>query len=100
MPFELKFTSEAKGQLCDLEHDDNMKDLVKLKRVRRCLALLQTNPKHPGLNSHKYGAVAGVGGEDVWECYVETRTSAAWRVFWHYGPGKGVVTVIAITPHP
>lgn len=25
---------------------------------------------------------------------------SAWRLFWHYGPGQGVITVVSITPHP
>ncbi|MBW7927726.1 MAG: hypothetical protein H3C58_06485 [Fimbriimonadaceae bacterium] len=100
MALKLLFSTEAKAQLRDLEHDPRTKDLVKLKRVRRCLGLLEANPRHPGLNSHKYAELKGPNGEDVWESYVENRTPSAWRVFWHYGPGKDTVTVVSITPHP
>jgi hypothetical protein len=24
----------------------------------------------------------------------------AYRIFWHYGPGKNVIKIMAITPHP
>lgn len=62
--------------------------------------MLEANPRHPGLNSHKYAELKGANGEDVWESYVENRTPSAWRVFWHYGPGKDTVTIVSITPHP
>ena len=75
-------------------------DPKKLKRVKKCLGLIETNPRHPGLNSHNYAVLKGENGEDVWESYVENNTPAAWRVFWHYGPGEATITVIAITPHP
>jgi len=61
---------------------------------------LETNPRHPGLNSHEYSELVGANGEKVWEVYVENKVPSAWRVFWHYGPGQGVITVLAITPHP
>ncbi|HSI74005.1 MAG TPA: hypothetical protein VK934_12585 [Fimbriimonas sp.] len=100
MPFQLIFQPEAAGQLRDLEHDEDKKDVKKLKKVRKCLGLIETNPKHPGLESHKYNELKGLNGEDVWESYVENKVSTAWRVFWHYGPGRGIITIVAITPHP
>jgi len=36
----------------------------------------------------------------AFESYAEQNTPAAYRVFWHYGPEKGQVTIIAITSHP
>ncbi len=90
----------AAQQLHDLEHDESKKDLEKLKRVHQCLGQLETNPRHPGLNSHKYNELRGANGEDVWESYVENNTLAAWRVFWHYGPGQSVIGIVAVTPHP
>ena len=100
MAFKLAFSTEAKQQLGNLRVDDNKQDAVKLKRVTRCLGLLEANPRHPGLNSHKYGELIGAHGEDIWESYVENNTPSAWRIFWHYGPSPGVITVVAITPHP
>ena len=100
MQFQLAFSTEAKQQLHDLEHDEDKKDLQKLKRVRKCLALLENNPRHTGLNSHKFSELRGPNGEDVWESYVENNTPGAWRVFWHYGPGQASLTIVAITAHP
>jgi len=98
--FDLIFQPEAAQQLRALELDEDKVDLVKLKKVRKCLGLLETNPRHPGLKSHEYQSIQGANGEKVWEAYVENNTPAAWRVFWHYGPGKGAITIVAITPHP
>ncbi len=100
MAYDLIFEPEAEGQLHDLERDDDKKDLKKLKKVRKCLGFLETNPKDPGLHSHKYLELTGKNGEDVWESYVENKAAAAWRVFWHYGPAKGEITIVAITPRP
>lgn len=100
MPFRLLLTPLAQAQIRELEHDEDRRDLVKLRKVRKCLGLLETNPRHPGLNTHEYSDLAGPNGEKVWEAYVENRTASAWRVFWHYGPGQGVITIVAITPHP
>lgn len=98
MPFQLKFTKEADDNLSALEAN---KGLVKrLKAVRKALGYLEKNPRHPGLNTHKFNSIAGENGEEIFEAYAENQTPAAYRLFWHYGPGKGVITIVAITPHP
>jgi hypothetical protein len=61
---------------------------------------MQTNIRHPSLKIHKYQSLTGFNGEEVFEAYVENKTAAAFRVFWHYGSGKEVITILAITPHP
>lgn len=94
---ELRFTKEAAKVLRELE-TPNFK--VKLKKVRKTLALLQQNPQYPGLQSHKYESVTASDGSAVWESYVENQTPGAWRVFWQYGPGNGVLTIVTIGPHP
>lgn len=100
MPLQLLLTNKADQQLHDLEFDPDLKDLAKFKKVRKCLAYLQANPRHPSLETHEYRSIQGENGERVWEAYVENKTPGAWRVFWHYGPSKGQITIIAITPHP
>jgi hypothetical protein len=64
------------------------------------LAYLESNPRHPGLNTHKFTSISGPNGEDIFEAYAENQTPGAYRIFWFYGPGKNVITVVAITPHP
>jgi hypothetical protein len=104
LPFELRYTRSANKQFLDLQ----TKDATKHCKVVKCLRSLAENPRHPGLNSHRYESMAGPNGEEILESYVENRVPAAWRVFWSYGlderdPDSAVVkiiTVVAITPHP
>jgi len=98
VPFTLRFTREAADVLQDLRaHGHHAK---KLKKVQKALGLLQGDPRYPGPNSHKYSSLHGSQGEDVWDSYVENRTPSAWRIFWHYGPGEDVLTILVIGPHP
>lgn len=98
MTFSLKFTDEAAAQIKTLEGDKGL--AKRLKAVRKALAYLETNPRHPGLNTHKFSSLSGKNGEELFEAYAENQTSAAYRIFWHYGPGKRDITIVAITPHP
>lgn len=98
MPFTLKFTSEADANLLALEKDKGLEK--RLKAVRKALGFLETGPRHPGLQTHKYSSLVGENGEEIFEAYAENRTAAAYRIFRHYGPDKNVITIIAITPHP
>ena len=94
--FELRFSNEAKQVLAELEGSD----IKKYSKVRKTLGLMETNLRHPGLKTHQYDTISGANGEDVFEAYVENKTPAAFRVFWHYGPGKGLITILDITSHP
>jgi mRNA-degrading endonuclease RelE of RelBE toxin-antitoxin system len=94
--FSLEFQPEAKAALLEIERDNQKK----YRKVLKTLGLMQTNLRHPGLNTHKYNEYKGPKGEDIFESYVENRTPGAFRVFWYYGSQKGVITVVAITPHP
>jgi hypothetical protein len=42
----------------------------------------------------------GAAGQPLWDSYVENHTPSAWRIFWHYGPGDGEITIVTIGPHP
>src|SRR5262245_37262249 len=72
------------------------------KQVETCVRLLLENPRHPGLNTHEFHSIEHPYEKDgkVFEAYVQNRTPGAYRLFWCYGPEKGEVTIIAITPHP
>lgn len=71
-------------------------------QVRKTLRLLAENPRHPGLQTHPYHSLENPFDPKakVFEAYAQQHTPGAYRVFWCYGPGKGQITVIAITPHP
>lgn len=98
MSFKLEFTDEAATQLKALEKDKGL--AKRLKAVRKALAYLEANPRHPALKTHKYFSLQGPDGTDMFEAYAENNTPGAYRIFWHYGPQKNVITISAITPHP
>ncbi len=98
MTFELLFTESADTQYKALEKNRGL--AARFKAVRKTLGLMQTNLRHPSLNTHEYNSIAGVSGEKVHEAYAQNKTPGAYRVFWHYGPGQGKLTIVAITPHP
>ena len=94
----LSYTEEADRNLSALEKDKGL--AKRLKAVRKALGYLETNPRHPALNTHPFTSLQGPNGQKVFEAYAENDTPAAYRIFWHYGPGTDEITVIAITPHP
>jgi hypothetical protein len=96
--FSLVFTEAAAEHLEQLECDRGL--AKRLKAVRKTLARLEIDPRHPGLQSHEFKSLSSLHGAKVFESYAEQDTPAAYRVFWHYGPGKGQLTIIAITSHP
>lgn len=98
--FELAFTRRAQEELWNLEGSSRHSGLV--KQVKKTLGLLQTNPRHPSLQTHVFHSLENPYDpqEKVFEAYVQHQTPAAYRLFWCYGPPKGQITIIAITPHP
>lgn len=97
-PFRLRFTFEARDLLEELA--GQKQDARRVRKVRNALARIQADPRHPGLQSHKYSSLKGAAAEEVWESYVENNTPSAWRIFWHYGPGEGEITIVTISRHP
>jgi hypothetical protein len=96
--FELHWSEEAQRVYGTLKNDASQEKHY--KAVRKTLKLLATNPRHNSLQTHEYLSLKGPRGEKVFEAYAEQKTPAAYRVFWYYGPGQGVITIVAITPHP
>lgn len=102
---ELRFTPSAREALAALEADRAATEV--LRQVRKTLALLETNLRHPSLQTHKFRSLRAPDGGDVFEAYVQQHTPAAFRVFFCYGPDRkegrrrvAVLTILAITPHP
>lgn len=96
MAFQLRFTSEAKAQLSGLERSDP----ERAKKVKRALAYLESNPRHPSLQTHEYDSFSRIVGVKIFEAYVENQTPGAYRIFWYYGPGRSEITIYTVTPHP
>ena len=115
MPFIAAWTEEAEAQygelrraaLASLQARQKSKNQKAarveglFKQVHDCVQKLLSNPRHPGLNTHKYDSLEHPykPGSPVFEAYAQNRTPGAYRVFWCYGPEKGQITIIAITPH-
>jgi|SRR4030042_6832161 plasmid stabilization system protein ParE len=96
--FELIFTPQADSDLREIENDLSKKNI--LKAVRKTLGLMETNLRHPSLNTHEFTSLKGPNGEKVFEAYVQQKTPGAYRIFWYYGPDRKQITIVAITPHP
>ena len=117
MAFTLVWTDSATSEFERLEaaarkaHANRLKPPKKtkaskqeglFKQVAKAVGLLQANPRHPGLYTHKYHSLQSPyqPDGDVFEAYAQNRTPGAYRIFWCYGPGQGEITILAITPHP
>ena len=98
MSFRLQYTAEANNQLDALEKNKGL--AKRWKAVRKALGYLETDPRHQALNTHKFSSLIGPNGEEVFEAYAENKTPAAYRIFWYYGPGRNVIAILAVTPHP
>ena len=96
--YELVFTPQADADLREIENNPSQRDI--LKAIRKCLGFLETNPRHPSLNIHEFRSLKGPSGEKIFEAYAQQKTPGAYRVFWYYGPKRGMITIVAITPHP
>ena len=53
MQFKLLFTDVAQSSLSNLKTSD----LQKYKKVLKTLGLMETNLRHPSLNTHKYESI-------------------------------------------
>jgi hypothetical protein len=92
--FRLNVTSEVQRVLEGLANNPK-----RLKKIRKALAQIETDPKYPGLNSHPFHTLFGPLGEPIWESYVENQAPSAWRVYWYYGPEQGEITIVALSSH-
>jgi hypothetical protein len=96
--FKIQFSDEADKQMNELENSPHL--IKRLNAVNKVLACLETNPRHPGLHTHKNCSIKINLKEEIFQSYAQNQTPGAYRIFWHYGPGKKMITILAITPHP
>lgn len=95
---EIVLTDTAQEQLTALENKHSCRNIE--KAVKKTLALMQHNLRHPSLNTHEFTSLKGPHGEKVFEAYAQHNTPGAYRIFWYYGPRKNQISVVAITAHP
>lgn len=94
--WRLEFTKEADAQRKAIEEGNPQK----YKKVGRALGLLEQNPKHPSLETHRFTSLSGPNGEDLWVAYVENAITHAYRILWCYKQGeRGVIVVAYVGPH-
>ena len=96
--FEIEWTDEAKETYKLLKANPSEK--TRYKAVKKTIEFLASDPRHPSLQTHPFMSLNGPNGEKVFEAYAQQKTPAAYRVFWYYGPSRGIITIFAITPHP
>jgi hypothetical protein len=96
--FRLEWTDEAKGIYNLLKGDASQEK--RYKAVKKTIGFLAKNPRHNSLQTHEYFSLKGPNVEKVFEAYAEQKTPAAYRVFWYYGPSRGIITIFTITSHP
>ena len=96
---------EMKAVWDDLSHRAKTDGLNKdekqfFKKWVKAMGYLRENPHHPSLKTHDIEAISQRVGIKVWQSYLENRKSGARRMFWAYGPGRKVITILAVEPHP
>ncbi len=99
---KLKAEASLKSRETSSKHRKATRDEGLFKQVRKCIRVLQQNPRHPGLQTHEFEFMANPFDkhQKVFVAYAQQHTPGVYRVFWCYGPRKGEITIIAITPHP
>ena len=70
------------------------------KKLVKALGYLANNPRHNSLASHEIEDLSRKHGIKIFQSYFESKTPAAGRMFWAYGPDKGDITILAVEPHP
>jgi hypothetical protein len=96
--FDLLWTDEAHNTYSRFKGDASQQK--RYRAVKKTVQLLTGNPRHNSLQIHEFLSLQGPKGEKVFEAYTEQKTPAAYRVFWYYGPDRGIITIFAITSHP
>jgi glycine cleavage system aminomethyltransferase T len=94
----LYWTSEAEKAYELLKNNASQKKHY--NSVKKTIQFLASDPRHNSLQTHEFMSLKGPNGEKVYEAYAEHKTPAAYRVFWYYGPSRGMITIFAITSRP
>lgn len=96
--FDIHFDDHALKEIKSLKNNPSQKK--QYKAVLKVIKIMQTNLRHPSLNTHKFKGAINEYGKDIFESYAQNKTPGAYRVFWCYGPCKRDITIIKICKHP
>jgi hypothetical protein len=95
----LLYYATALAELNRLSLEGSLKD--REKAVKKALAHLERDPRHPGLHTHKLKGELCPHGGDVWQAYAENKRAGAYRITFCYPPGEAnTIHVIDIMMHP
>ena len=75
----------------------NADDKRLAKRLFKAIGFLAGNPFHNSLQSHEIDELTARFGEKVFQSYLENSTPSAGRLFWAYGPERGMMGIIPLT---
>lgn len=75
------------------------------RKLFKTIANLSRDPFHPGLQSHEIASLTArynkpSDRKKLFASYLENNTPAAGRLFWVYGPTRGMITLVGLEPHP
>ena len=94
--------AKAEKQTTGKKKTKSSKQQGLFKQVAKAVRQLATDPRHSSLHTHEYDSLKHPFDPKgkVFEAYAQNKTPGAYRIFWCYGPEKGEITIVAITPHP
>jgi hypothetical protein len=92
------FWNDLAGRKQKAELDKNEERFF--KKFVKALGYVSENPRHNSLASHEIDDLTRKYGIKIFQSYLESKTPAAGRMFWAYGPDKGDITILAVEPHP
>lgn len=72
MIFRLIFDDDAREQFQELENSKGKQSAF--KTVCKTLAFIESNLRHPSLNTHEFSTLKGSDGENVFESYAQNNT--------------------------
>jgi hypothetical protein len=97
--FKLLYNPPAVAELTKLTLDGSLKG--RERAVKKALAHLEQNPRHPGLHTHKMKGQRCPHDGDLWQAYAENKRPGAYRITFCYPPGvPDTILIVDIMVHP
>ena len=84
MKFRIRFAERADEQMDALQKDKSKKGI--LKQINKVLGYMETNLKHPSLNTHKFDDIPSPFGGDVFKHMPKIKHLELIEFFGHMDP--------------